>query len=784
MLTSPLASLTGWTWTRTTATDVPKALRRLFPPSAAGTPGPGAAPECEPWAVTGTGPATALRFPATGRWHHAQAETSTVHWIWGSAADLALFPALRTRLPAGNPVLGLRFENPVDAHDDKGEPKGVLRGAPVELGGGAISVTSVTIVGVAPGTPGLDTLGVLRSLRAALAGEAPAGAPTFPDLVDALDALTQPLLILEPGGSPATGRSVALGAGTPVVLDAAHRGDLLTALGIGRSGLGPGATLDVAGGEDVVAVSGGTPAPTGQVPIGPDTISVAVASLAAWLAPQGSPALTRFTRGNTVVPFRDGVTTFADLFRELNRAVTAGPEGVFYVTGYSLRHAADLVPEGADTPFRSVTAVAEAMAAAGGEARFLALQMLQLEPDWVRDVQTTAAIVSMLMAIAGSIATIFQDDRSPDQLSFFIHTQALAAALFVGSASLDSLLEGFEQNRGAIEALDGLSGVEAHLDPVDADVDDNPHATTSSELNALALNAQRRFNVFHQKIQVVRNLDGIHAYCGGIDLNTNRMQDHRHAARSPFHDVHARVNGRAAGELATTFTERWAAHPDTTTPLVLEAPGAFAALPTDGPDVVQVGRTYYGPLPGSPRGHPFAPAGERTIVDTLLQAIGQARRYVYIEDQYLTPPFEFTRALADAAAAVSGPLVIVVPSTPDQPFGLARRQTFIHEMREAWGDRVLVGILRKRFAKTQTTFESAKGRVRLMADLGSADTDDVIELGPPERVPSPPFWLVVDKEVMRAHHKVSGFSSPTSVRLQVDRGGDTNLFKADGGTSP
>jgi phosphatidylserine/phosphatidylglycerophosphate/cardiolipin synthase-like enzyme len=781
VFTSPLSSLAGWSWSRTVATDLPKPLRRLLPPSGAGTTGPGAEPASLQWAVAGAGPPAALRFPARGRWHHAQAETSSVHWIWGRAADLALHAPLRTRLPLGNPLIAIRFEDAFDAHDHKGEPKGVAMGDAVDVGGGPILTTAVTVVAFAPGAPGLDSIGVLRYVRDALAGTSVAeGTPGWQPFVAALDGLEQPLRLLEPGGNPATGVAVELvgGAGA-VTLEPAHLGDVLEALGLTRADLTATSTLDLRDAGDVVATAAGAAFPDGLVTLSPDTAYVGIAPLAAWFAPQQSAALTRYTRGNTVVPFADGIATFADLFAELDRAIAAGSQGAFYVTGYSLHHDRTLAPAG--FTHRTVADVAAAMTAAGGQPRFLALQMLQLDPDWVRTVQTSAALISVILSFAGAVATIFQDDRSPDQLSFFLHSQAIAAALFVGSASLDSLIEGLDLNRGAIDALSAMPGVEAHLDPVDADVDDNPHASSSAELISWALEAQRRFNVFHQKIQVVRNLEGLHAYCGGIDLNSNRVQDREHASRGPFHDVHARVDGRAAGELAKTFSERWARAAGTG--LVVDEPGALDGLPTDGPDVVQVARTYYGPVPGSGRGFTsFAPDGERTIIDTLLQAITRARRYIFIEDQYLTPPLEFAFALAGAAAAVSGPLIILVPSTPDQPFGLARRQHFIQQMREAWGDRFKVGVLRKRFSKTQTSFEAAKGRLWLTADLGSADSDNVVELGPPARLPDPPFWLVVDGEAMRAYHRVAGFDSPTGARFEVDRAAASNLFKFGAGT--
>jgi phosphatidylserine/phosphatidylglycerophosphate/cardiolipin synthase-like enzyme len=58
----------------------------------------------------------------------------------------------------------------------------------------------------------------------------------------------------------------------------------------------------------------------------------------------------------------------------------------------------------------------------------------------------------------------------------------------------------------------------------------------------------------------------------------------------------------------------------------------------------------------------------------------------------------------------------------------------------------------------------------------------MVEVGPPSRVPDRPFWLVVGGEAMLAYRRTPAFSSATSVRLDVRRAGDTNLFGAGLGT--
>ena len=97
-------------------------------------------------AVQGSGLSVAVRVPASGRWRHSQESGSNVHWVWGHAADVLVHGSLHTRLPFGNPVIGMRFVDTTDATTDSGEPKGVVRGAPVELTGIPAATAELTLV--------------------------------------------------------------------------------------------------------------------------------------------------------------------------------------------------------------------------------------------------------------------------------------------------------------------------------------------------------------------------------------------------------------------------------------------------------------------------------------------------------------------------------------------------------------------------------------------------------------------------------------------------------------
>lgn len=795
MLTSPVADPTSWTWTSILAPVLPAGLSAAFPSTAPGPPPSGTAiqPEVQPEAIRGMrgGAPAAIVFPFTGHVHHHHDTAENVHWLWGSAADLGRYPALRTGLPEGNPLIVMRFTHTDAADPDAFPSDGVERGATVALAGGAATtIDELLIVAAVPRRPGLDTLGVLRAIREAqdLAIPTKPSTAAFGDFVTALDGIDQPLRLLEPAGRPQSGQSITISGpalSQTATLQPSDRGNVLAAAGLTRADIPAGALLTVADpAEEVTVVNWGAGTATGTIDLPADTPHIDLARLDSWFGPQGSAELERYTRDNRVVPFINGPEFFDDLFNELHRPPGTTPTGVipvaFYLAGYGIDHTTKLIPEDHPAANRSLSDVVTKLADDGAEARFLALQFMQLEPSFEDTLELTAAVAAMLIAAGGIVMLAAVDADGWDGANFFGHVTAVSFGSLFAVTQVRDLLPTFEHNKAAIDALAAIPEVEAHLDPYPAECPDNPICVGGNPLVSLVHRAQKRFNAFHQKIAVVRNETGIHSYCGGIDLAANRLDDRDHGRRKPYHDVHARVDGLAAGELATTFSERW--ERTASTPLALDAPGALDDLPTSGSDIVQVGRTYFGPDPSdTSRQLGFAPAGERTILDTLLAAIGQARRYIYIEDQYLTPPAALTDALVAAAGDVSGPLIILIPETPDQPFGFAPRQRTIDALAAAWGDRLKVGTLRQRFSRAQTTRANATGRLWLVDEVEPGD--ETVKLGPPERVPGTPFWIVVGKEVMRCLRKIPETDDGDGVLVDVERGEQTNLFDHDSGTS-
>jgi phosphatidylserine/phosphatidylglycerophosphate/cardiolipin synthase-like enzyme len=200
----------------------------------------------------------------------------------------------------------------------------------------------------------------------------------------------------------------------------------------------------------------------------------------------------------------------------------------------------------------------------------------------------------------------------------------------------------------------------------------------------------------HQKLLVVNGTQGAFAFCGGIDINPDRLDSPHHGATGGFHDVHTKVEGPAVADIHRSFVDRWNAHPNSPGPISTAAPPFRASA---GSIYVQVARTY------PPQKHyPFATSGSLTPLDAITRAITRANKFIYIEDQYLTPYPGTTPATAAgdtvgiltalrAALSRIDYLLIVIPNHTDQPQGRFRRQQFIESLRSVAAAKVFVFFL-------------------------------------------------------------------------------------------
>jgi phosphatidylserine/phosphatidylglycerophosphate/cardiolipin synthase-like enzyme/outer membrane protein OmpA-like peptidoglycan-associated protein len=241
------------------------------------------------------------------------------------------------------------------------------------------------------------------------------------------------------------------------------------------------------------------------------------------------------------------------------------------------------------------------------------------------------------------------------------------------------------QNEGEVREINGLRhGAAIH----------------DNRVLASTLTLDHKIGSHHQKVLVVSGSEGLIAFCGGIDINPDRLHSVGATVGAPLQDVHCCIRGPAAHDLLKIFLERWQDHPDHA---VLDAAkGALLGRRDDpaqqpvpvplrpaGKMQVQIGRTYGNGRahPGVPGGYSFARSGEQTARRMIRKAIAQASRFIYIEDQYLVS-MEVSAALTAALRAQPKLIVIILIPHADATTSLGgqaayRRQQFITPLRNA-----------------------------------------------------------------------------------------------------
>ncbi|AGA90303.1 phosphatidylserine/phosphatidylglycerophosphate/cardiolipin synthase [Thioflavicoccus mobilis 8321] len=168
----------------------------------------------------------------------------------------------------------------------------------------------------------------------------------------------------------------------------------------------------------------------------------------------------------------------------------------------------------------------------------------------------------------------------------------------------------------------------------------------------------------HQKLV---SIDGRLGWCGGFDLSRWRWDTSAHAAFDPrrcdpggdpyppFHDLHVLVDGEAAAGIEGVFLDRWSLAGG-------EPPEALGGA-SDGPDLWPIGvePVLRDQVVGIARTLPEhgGRAEVRESERLYLDMVAGARRFLYIENQYLT-----ARSIRDALCRrledESGPDVVIL----------------------------------------------------------------------------------------------------------------------------
>jgi phosphatidylserine/phosphatidylglycerophosphate/cardiolipin synthase-like enzyme len=517
---------------------------------------------------------------------------------------------------------------------------------------------------------------------------------------------------------------------------------------------------------------------SGAIEVTPQLRHVTFTDLTAWFAEQsaGLPAgHVRFTRGNLVTPFVNGPDYYDLLFRQLHDA-----DGLHLGGGWATFPDVELTTKRPGDPDDLPLTLEQAATLIGshGGTRFLSPKFIQLEPGSPIE---TGELLAFYLIVVGLLRFQNVDFLRSDAGGAVILLALYVINMIAVTWIVDTNGKPLEPSKDAVDKLGPIQNAVSVFSPYPAQVDDNPSAPPpSNQVFTTIFKTDRHFGIYHQKLAIVKVGDTRFGYCGGIDINPNRLDDARHLALEPFHDVHTQVRGPAVPELEVSFNERWTSDGGGTSPAF--PPADPATIEQPGFDVVQVARTYFKPADAS-RELSFARDGDDTIRRTLLAAIGQARELIVVEDQYFTPPGEYTEALAAKVAARDiHTLLIVLTGVTDQPFGELSRSAAIDQLQaaDAGAGIVRIGYLRRHYTLPDNELRASSGRLTLMEDIdGAPGIVPNVVLGPKERLPQPPFWFAIEGELMYAFD-LSAMPSPTgdiASVFQVLRGPDTRLIK-------
>lgn len=382
-----------------------------------------------------------------------------------------------------------------------------------------------------------------------------------------------------------------------------------------------------------------------------DYLVVSAIDLAAWFPARIAPStpaqepLRRFTEGNRITAIADARRAYSFIYRALRRTFRNDD-----FTG---------VPEGgrpaAEGPAFTLTEVA-------GHRIYIA--GWKLGPElWLLDV----------------------NDQTPDA------TDVTADPRQIDYTEEGVLLTGTFSPRGHImgilqAAIAGGVDVRAQLWRQQQETPDH-HTNNTAAVNFLnAVVGGRRGQAIldavgrtvgshHMKAVVVENADGRLAFLGGVDLalgrwdtpehlpNDLRARGGRNPANDGFHDTHCMIEGPAVDDVEISFRQRWNAHPQSSQAGRTPVP---ARPPEEGLDPIPQASHYVQINRGLPRGVPsyafLDPSeGDPGPWQGRLNAIRRARRFVYLEDQYLTMV-----DAADHAALLASPNPLAfTPSDPD-----------------------------------------------------------------------------------------------------------------------
>jgi phosphatidylserine/phosphatidylglycerophosphate/cardiolipin synthase-like enzyme len=230
---------------------------------------------------------------------------------------------------------------------------------------------------------------------------------------------------------------------------------------------------------------------------------------------------------------------------------------------------------------------------------------------------------------------------------------------------------------------------------------------------------ERPLHCHHEKLVVV---DDRVAFVGGIDLTTlggDRRDSRGHPARGSlgWHDASTRLEGSVVADVADHFALRWREVTGVALP-------PAEPQPPSGNLEVQAVRTVPEKIYGA------LPRGEFRILESYVRALRSARRFVYLESQFLWSPelVEILAAKLRRPPADDFRLVVLLPARPKSGADDTRGQLGVLAEADAGAGRLLACTLYQRGDDEAARPVYVHAKIGLVDDewltLGSANLNE------------------------------------------------------------
>jgi len=242
--------------------------------------------------------------------------------------------------------------------------------------------------------------------------------------------------------------------------------------------------------------------------------------------------------------------------------------------------------------------------------------------------------------------------------------------------------------------------------------------TDGTKIQVALDSRERPMHTHHEKLIVV---DGEVAFVGGIDLTDDPVDrfdgsDHVYRRVNGWHDVASELRGPAVGDVAAHLALRWRE----VTGEILDVTWPEAAGDVEAQVVSTIPEHLY-------RG---AWNGRFRILEAYLRAIRAARRFIYLENQFLWSP-EIVAALCDKVMHPPSSdfrLVVLLPSKANGGEDDTQGQLGVLAEADDHGERFLACAIHARGAGQMSAPVYVHAKVGIVDDawltLGSANLND------------------------------------------------------------